>query len=375
MTTFLKMNGNGDYIKIPNTITFSKIVADVKIRRRTDFNRVVWDFRSGIGFSYLQQQTNGTDSTGRGSVKINGVSSSNGTAFIPNDTRCTIEHDLGTTGADDGNIFSNNGVSANTFIDGDIFDIKLYNGTTLVSHYDMTTGTVQDQSGNGKHATLTGGMWVDDGIGGGGTDGSTAFDLKQVIYSDASVASDTKQILYADASIQNDMRNVIYQDGSTPHDLRQSLYEILSTVIDTKQAIYEDSATAFDMLQTYFEDGQIGATHFDMRIQLYADDSALFDSNQSWYEDGLSRFDLAQAIYEASQSHADMKLVIYADGSVGVDLLQRLYVDGSVDYDTLQQLLEEWSEYREVIQIVLNITQSQRMDMTITQQLTTELKL
>lgn len=40
---------------------------------------------------------------------------------------------------------------------GNIYDIKIYNGATLVAHYDMSTGTVQDQSGNGNHATLTGG--------------------------------------------------------------------------------------------------------------------------------------------------------------------------------------------------------------------------
>jgi len=48
---------------------------------------------------------------------------------------------------------------------GNIYDIKIYNGVTLHAHYDMTTGTVQDQSGNNRHAELTGGTWitVDDG--------------------------------------------------------------------------------------------------------------------------------------------------------------------------------------------------------------------
>lgn len=40
-----------------------------------------------------------------------------------------------------------------------VYDIKLYNGTNLVAHYDMSTHTLQDISGNGYHATLNGGTW------------------------------------------------------------------------------------------------------------------------------------------------------------------------------------------------------------------------
>ena len=49
---------------------------------------------------------------------------------------------------------------------GRIYSIKTYNGATLVASYDMNTGTAQDISGNGYHATVTGGTWVDDGTGG-----------------------------------------------------------------------------------------------------------------------------------------------------------------------------------------------------------------
>jgi hypothetical protein len=48
---------------------------------------------------------------------------------------------------------------------GRLYDVKFYNGSTLIAHYDMTTGTVNDQSGNGYNATLTGGTWLDDGGG------------------------------------------------------------------------------------------------------------------------------------------------------------------------------------------------------------------
>jgi hypothetical protein len=166
MAYYLQMDGVDDYLKLPS-LTFNKIVADVVVRRRTDIARFVWDFRSGIGFAYLQQTTGGVDAWGTGTFKVNGTTQTNNTACIPNGTRATLEHSFSAAGTDDGNIFTNNGVSANTQISGDIYDIKIYNGATLVAHYDMTIGNVQDQSGNGFHATLTGGTWITDGTGGG----------------------------------------------------------------------------------------------------------------------------------------------------------------------------------------------------------------
>lgn len=163
MAYYLQMNGAGDYLKLPS-MALTRIVADTTIRRRTDFNRVIWDFRTGIGFSYLQQTTGGLDTWGSGTVKVDTVTKTNSTVAIPDGTRCTIDHTL-SLGTDDGNIFTNNSVTANTFISGDIYDLKIYNGATLVAHYDMTLGNVQDQTGNGNNATLTGGTWVSDATG------------------------------------------------------------------------------------------------------------------------------------------------------------------------------------------------------------------
>lgn len=44
--------------------------------------------------------------------------------------------------------------------EGELYNVKIYNKGSLIAHYDMSTGTVLDQSGNGRHATLIGGTWV-----------------------------------------------------------------------------------------------------------------------------------------------------------------------------------------------------------------------
>lgn len=292
------MDGVGSRIKLPS-MTLSKIVADVRIRRKsTTVTKVLWDFRTGVGFGYLQQQTNGVDVAGRGTVKIDGVTKTNSTAFIPENTRVVIEHDFGITGTDDGDIFINNALSTGAYIDGDIFDIKIYNGTTLVAWYDMTTGTVNDQSGNGRNATLTGGTWLDDGIGGTptGTDGSTAFDSKQIIYQDSSFGVDTKQVIYSDESI--------------PYD--------------SKQIIYQDSLTPFDMLQELYADGESGSTPFDMRIVIFSDESTVFDTTQFYFESGMFYVDLELSFYEGDPPVIE---TIYLKGSR--DLIE--YLKGSRD--------------------------------------------
>lgn len=56
--------------------------------------------------------------------------------------------------------FARDNTTISDFLKADVYDIKIYNGdNTLVAHYDMNEGNVQDQSGNGNHATLVNGVF------------------------------------------------------------------------------------------------------------------------------------------------------------------------------------------------------------------------
>lgn len=374
MVKYLQMDGVDDKLTISGTFgALTEFIATVKPRPQS------WEQYINFGGKQVNRSGSNTDQfhTDYQAIYVDGASVSTNTAFIKIDTKQVFRGVLKagiTTGTTGTNVFWNGG---SAYMEGDIYDIKLYNGTTLVAHYDMSTGTVQDQSGNGYHATLTGGTWMDDGAGGTdpGTNGSTLFDVKQVIYQDSALTADTKQSLYADESLTTDLLQRIYSGGYVQADTEQSAYHDGATTLDTSQVIYEASTLAFDMLQTYFEDGQTGATPFDMRIVYYADGSKSIDTKQTWYEESLSRYDMAQFIYETSSTVTDMRAVIYADGTIVADTKQALYTDGSFDADTLQQLLAEWSEYREVIRITLEITQRQRNTLEIVQHQTIELNL
>lgn len=164
MADYLQMDGIDDFIVTPS-ITFNRVLIDAYIHYRTSgaWNCIV----SGTSSQLTYNTGGGQSSSGYNTPPIiNG----SGSYSIPQDTRSTI--DITTTAATVTNVeylFSNLGTS--DFTQANVYNVKFYNGATLVAHYDMTTGTVQDQSGNGKHATLTGGTWVggSSSVAGGGT--------------------------------------------------------------------------------------------------------------------------------------------------------------------------------------------------------------
>jgi hypothetical protein len=154
------MDGINDYLKTPS-VAFDKIVLDIAPRAAP--SKIYLDARSGHATGYLQRTGGATDNWGASisAVQVDGQSKTNGLDVIPQNARSTVSVFFSAVGTDDVNIFSNVSATAGTFVEGDIFNIRFYNGTALVIHYDMSTGTVYDQSGNGNHATLFGGTWVE----------------------------------------------------------------------------------------------------------------------------------------------------------------------------------------------------------------------
>lgn len=164
MVKYLSFDGVDDYLKTPS-ITFDKIIMDFSADQKASVAQIYFDLRSGAGVRYLIRNSDLDSWSGLSQIKVNGTVVTNNTAFIPKNTRVLLEVSVGLVVTDDVNIFSHNNGGIQ-FMKGLLYDAKFYNGTALVAHYDMATETVQDQSGNGNHATLTGGTWMDDGVGG-----------------------------------------------------------------------------------------------------------------------------------------------------------------------------------------------------------------
>jgi len=158
MAYYLQMDGVDDRIVLPS-LTFTEIVMDVKVNSKASFERY-WSLP--LGAEYLQVASGGINdqwSSGVNLVYWNGVAQTNLSLIIPLSTRGVVRSLLTQAKTAAISIFAN---GTGNIAHGDLWNIKVYNGATVVAHYDMTLGNVQDQTGNGNHATLIGGTWIDE---------------------------------------------------------------------------------------------------------------------------------------------------------------------------------------------------------------------
>lgn len=168
MVLYLQDDGVDDLFKTPSGIPIKKVVAIIQLdntqpkatptlfdSRNAGF-LATWDpIKKEVGFV-----------TAGSTILVNNVS----TITLPMDTKFELTHTYNSQITTDTNglrVFADRAGASASFTKGRIYNVKLYDSSSnLVAHYDMSTGTVQDQSGNGRHAILTGGTWVDDGVGG-----------------------------------------------------------------------------------------------------------------------------------------------------------------------------------------------------------------
>ncbi|MGM7720476.1 hypothetical protein [Metabacillus sp. Hm71] len=404
MAYYLQMDGIDDRLQLPS-MTFTEIVLDMSVIRSTSSTKLYVDARTGIGFTYLQSNTNGTDSfSGFNSVYVDTVSKSNNTVMIPNDQRCTVRIVKNTAGTDDLTIFSQNSGSAGTFVQGKLYNVKVYNGTTLLAHYDMATQTVQDQSGNGRHGTLYGGTWLDDGTGGDtGTTGSSLFDIRNVIYSTSLFNYDSKQNIHQTSSQIFDTKNEIYNSSSTTYATKQIIFETISLMYDTLQQIldggligsinfdlkftlYSNNTSQYDMKQSLFQSSnnefslkqlvyEVSQLHSNLKQNIYLNSTNGFNTKQSIYQTGLDNYNVRNEIFNNSSTKYDVKQIINKLNSVEHDLKQTIYKSSEVDYNTMQQLLADFQIYRQLIEYVLQINTGNSYNLEINTENKYDLKI
>jgi hypothetical protein len=167
MVKYLSMDGVDDNLAITTNISFNEVVIDFIPKQKTSGWSYILDGRYGTmsaGYFAFNSQTTISKGENWGSYYNNGVLNQ-----VPTKgTRTTLKIMTGSNAVFTSKMrifsISSGGMD---FLSADVFNIKFLNNGVVIAHYDMSTGTVQDQSGNGNHATLTGGTWMDDGTGGG----------------------------------------------------------------------------------------------------------------------------------------------------------------------------------------------------------------
>jgi hypothetical protein len=151
------MNGTSDYLQLPS-MTMKKFVIDAYWELPITDYHILLDTRIGETNGYIYAMKDGSLITAGATFSVSPTIAFNSRQTITFNAVNNIDGNGNFT--DNPTIFANNTGGEN--YKGKIYSIKCYNANNvLIANYDMSTGTVQDQSGNGNHATLNGGAWLD----------------------------------------------------------------------------------------------------------------------------------------------------------------------------------------------------------------------
>ncbi|OIK14571.1 hypothetical protein BIV60_11430 [Bacillus sp. MUM 116] len=140
---YLAINGSTDYLKAPTSINYDKWVIDCYIDGTLPRHQYI------IGSNNIILRIN-ANTTSLFDNQINQTGFTTG-------ARTTITL-TATGGAENSNVgIFGDGTNSTK---GKIYSIKIYHGGVLKTYYNMNTGTLVDQSGNGNNGTLVGGTWM-----------------------------------------------------------------------------------------------------------------------------------------------------------------------------------------------------------------------
>lgn len=157
MTYYLQMDGVDDKLVIPSMVA-TEFILELKPRP------AAWKLYINLtGKNVNRNGSNNADqfAVDYSAIYVDGVQATTNTAFMKINTRQVLRGVLSAAATAGTYVYWN---GASSYTEGDLWDLKIYNGATLQAHYDMTLGNVQDQSGNGRHATLTGGTFISDTV-------------------------------------------------------------------------------------------------------------------------------------------------------------------------------------------------------------------
>lgn len=167
--SYLKLNGINEHIEIPE-ISFNKIEFDIaNVDGNNSYNRLIHGTNFGDNryiFRYIDSYVGdgyGRDETEYLTVDGFDVTSPNdlwGEEWLPTNKRSIVIWKLLNLNTESNTIGTSYDLAPDKYMILDIYSIKFYNDDIIVAEYDMSTGTLNDQSGNGNDATVFGGTWI-----------------------------------------------------------------------------------------------------------------------------------------------------------------------------------------------------------------------
>lgn len=155
----LKFDGSGDVLKAP-ACSFNRV--ELKWYLESSQSSIAYLFARSTDQINLNTSGNLNFTGNIANVVVNGTTLVEGNP-LPKAIKSEVVINISSTTSSDSYYFAQS--SSGTFgTKGFLYSIKVYNGTTLMFHYDLTSGNANDLSGNGRHGTVTGAVFADDGL-------------------------------------------------------------------------------------------------------------------------------------------------------------------------------------------------------------------
>ncbi|RKD21479.1 hypothetical protein BEP19_14755 [Ammoniphilus oxalaticus] len=338
---YLYMDGVDDSLQLP-LMSVGKIVLEVEINSVQQPNAYLLDARTGHANGLIYS---GSFSSGVGqslTVTQNGLGlNPRGWAGIAKDEKILIRAVSANSDTiiDDITLFAHNNLSQG-HLKGKLYSVACYaEDGSMLALYDMSTGTVLDQSGNGNHATLYGGTWV----GGGdddGTDVSFSFGLSQSIYSELDASYPLSQSVYANHNSIAPTQQALFDDKVLSYAAKQAIYANREAEAAAKQQIYANRQWAYPLLQSIYSDYVMYSKDFPLSQSVYADRSMSFPLGQVIVKDVESDYSLSQSIYEVTETSTPLRQTIYADVQAIAHTKQVIWTDRDYSYPLLQRIID-----------------------------------
>ncbi|OMF35277.1 hypothetical protein BK133_11275 [Paenibacillus sp. FSL H8-0548] len=314
MAYYLQMDGVDDRLVLPS-MTFTEIIIDFKVNSKDNFERY-WSLPLGAEFFQVASgAVNDQWSAGVSAVYRDGVSQTNLTPVMTIGVRSVVRSVIGSAKTAILSIFAN---GTGNIAHGDIYDVKIYNGAVLQAHYDIAQGNVQDQSGNGRHATLVGGTWVDDGPSEPiGVDVSYVYATRQTINASRTLVTSTKQVMHASRTTAAATKQSVYENRSTAYATMQSLYSDYIAFAASYPIRVRTSAQRSYQHAVKVVVSKQGQSSFAMLQQQYADHSSVLSTRQTISKDTTTDVALKQVVSgQRSYSYAVHIKIYDADKTI-----------------------------------------------------------
>lgn len=195
MGYYIQFSGITTNLKTP-VLTFDRVVMDIlpepRLLALLGYQRYFTTNFNGVKSSVYRNMAGKDKKENIPTIKMNGVPFVIDTDSIAPNKRVVIEISYdGQPNTSESTLFADLGGLTDN-LNGRLYDLKFFLGNRIVAHYNPEFKNVQDLSGNGKHATINSGTFVEDKTVMGNIISAGTFNLNNEVVRKFSLPSATK---------------------------------------------------------------------------------------------------------------------------------------------------------------------------------------